>query len=81
MSEILETAAVKRSPRRASAEQAEYLSGEEKVTLRGGAPTLEQPGRGFTRGTELTYYIDNDRLLVNGRPGARSQSQQKLKRN
>ncbi|MBI3694465.1 MAG: LPS export ABC transporter periplasmic protein LptC [Acidobacteria bacterium] len=79
--EILETAAEKHSPRRAAAEQAEYLSGEEKVTLRGGTPTLEQPGRGFTRGAELTYYIDNDRLLVTGRPGARTRTQQKMKRN
>ncbi len=79
--EIVETAAEKRAPRKAHAEQAEYTSGEEKVVLRGGVPTLEQPDHGFTRGAELTYYIDDDRLLVNGRPGARSQSRQKLKRN
>lgn len=79
--EIAETAAGDRLPRRASAEQAEYLSGEEKVTLSGGQPTLEQPGRGFTRGAELTYYIDDDRLLVNGRPGARSETRRTLKRN
>jgi lipopolysaccharide export system protein LptA len=79
--DLVETAAEKRAPRHARAEQAEYLSGDEKVTLRGGTPSLEKPGRGSTKGAELTYYIDDDRLLVNGSPGARSETHQKLKRN
>jgi lipopolysaccharide export system protein LptA len=79
--EILETATDKHPPRKAVAQQAEYWSGEEKLTLRGGTPTLEQPGRGSTQGAELTYYRDGDRLLVNGRPGMRSKTHQTLKRN
>lgn len=79
--EILETAAGPRPARRGYAEEAEYLSGEEKVTLRGGLPTIEQPDRGFTRGTELTYHMDDDRLLVSGQAGARSLTHQRLKRN
>jgi len=77
--EIVETPLEKRMPRKASAEHAEYYSSEEKIILRGGNPVLEQPGRGFTRGSELTYYLDDDRLLVNGRPGARSQTREKMK--
>jgi lipopolysaccharide transport protein LptA len=79
--EILETAAAAHPARRGYAEEAEYLVGEEKVTLRGGLPTVEQPDRGFTRGVQLTYYLDDDRLLVSGQPGTRSLSQQRLKRN
>ncbi len=67
--------------RRGSAEQAEYLAGEERVVLRGGAPRIEQPGRGATSGAELTYYLNDDRLLVSGQPGAPSQTRYKLKRN
>ncbi len=77
--EIVETPLEKRTPRKASAEHAEYYSNEEKIILRGGNPVLEQPGRGSTRGSELTYYLDDDRLLVNGRPGARSQTREKIK--
>ncbi len=72
--EILETAPKTGSPRRGSAEHAEYFSGEEKVILQGGNPTLVQPDRGSTRGSELTYYLDDGRLLVNGRPGARAET-------
>jgi len=79
--EIVESAAVGHAPRRAYAEQAEYFSGEEKVILRGGLPTVEHPDRGFTRGAELTYWIDDDRLLVSGEPGSRSLSRQRLDRN
>ncbi|HYM12731.1 MAG TPA: LptA/OstA family protein, partial [Bryobacterales bacterium] len=79
--DLVETAPEKGAPRRARAEQAEYFSGEEKITLRGGTPTIEQPGRGSTKGAELTYYVDDDRLLVNGGPGARSETHQRLKRN
>ena len=79
--EILEAAADRRSPRKGSADHAEYFSGQEKVILRGGTPTLEQQGQGSTKGGELTYYIDDDRLQVNGQPGARSQTRKKIKHN
>jgi len=78
--EIVETAAAGSSPRRGRAEQAEFFSADQKVILRGGSPTLEQPDRGSTRGEELTYYLDQERLLVSGGPGAPSQGRQKLKR-
>jgi lipopolysaccharide export system protein LptA len=79
--EVVEVAAEQRPARRGYAEEAEYFSAEEKVTLRGGFPTVEQPGRGFTRGSELTYYINDDRLLVSGQAGTRSLTHQRLKPN
>jgi lipopolysaccharide export system protein LptA len=79
--EILETPPPGHPARRGYAEQADYLAAEEKVVLRGGLPTVEQPDRGFTRGAELTYYLNDDRLLVSGQAGIRSLSQQRLKGN
>ena len=64
--------------RRGSAEQAEYLTGDERVSLRGGSPTIQQPGRGATEGAILTYYINRDRLEVRGASGAPSRSRMEL---
>ncbi len=66
--------------RRAKAERADYTTADERVVLSGGAPTIEQPGRGSTRGVELTYYIHQDRLQVSGGPGAPSESRHRLQR-
>src|SRR5206468_1407934 len=49
-------------------EHAEYFVNEEKVILRGGAPQLIDSLKGNTRGSELTYFTGDDRLLVNGAP-------------
>ena len=63
---------------RGSAEQAEYLTGDERVSLRGGSPTIQQPGRGATEGAILTYYINRDRLEVRGASGAPSRGRMEL---
>lgn len=47
-------------------EHAEYYTDDEKVVLRGGDPQLNDSLRGNTRGGELTYYANDDRLLVSG---------------
>jgi lipopolysaccharide export system protein LptA len=49
-------------------EHAEYYTDEDKVVLRGGDPELVDSLRGNTRGAELVYFTDDDRLLVNGSP-------------
>jgi len=48
-------------------EHAEYAVGEGKVILSGGAPEFTDSLRGSTRGQQLTWFADNDRLLVDGR--------------
>ncbi len=52
--------------RRGAADMAEYFASEEKVILRGGQPYVYDPQRGYTRGAELTYYIRDDRIFVDG---------------
>jgi lipopolysaccharide export system protein LptA len=52
-----------------SSEHAEYYTEEDKIVLRGGDPTMNDSIRGNTRGSELTYYSNDDRLLVKGSDG------------
>ncbi len=52
--------------RRASSEHAEYYAGEEKVMLSGGHPQLIDSKKGTSRGRQLTWWANNDRLLVEG---------------
>jgi len=50
----------------ATAEHAEYHVADSKIHLSGGNPTLVDSLRGSTRGASLTYFADDDKLLVNG---------------
>lgn len=52
--------------RRGTSEHAEYYTEEGKVILEQGHPVLEDSLRGVTRGAQLIYYANDDRLLVNG---------------
>ena len=54
--------------RDASSEHAEYYVDENKVILQGGDPHFVDSTKGTTRGQKLTWYSDDDRLLVNGVP-------------
>jgi lipopolysaccharide export system protein LptA len=46
----------------------EYYAIQKKVVLRGSKAKLVDSGGNATEGQELTYYPDDDRLLVNGAP-------------
>jgi len=64
--------------RTGSAEHAEYYTDQQKVYLKGGAPKLVERKlsgkQDVTEGTELTYFANDDRLLVNGSPAKPGQS-------
>ena len=60
--------------RTGTSERAEYYAGEQKVILSGGQPKLVDSAQGSTTGDELTWWADNDRLLVNGAEKGRAQS-------
>ncbi|MEQ1949161.1 MAG: LPS export ABC transporter periplasmic protein LptC [Bryobacteraceae bacterium] len=49
-----------------TSEHAEYYAGEEKVILEGGDPLFVDSVKGQTRGKQLTWFSNSDRLLVNG---------------
>jgi lipopolysaccharide export system protein LptA len=62
--EIVETS--KDRVRRGTGEHGEYEVSSEKVVLHGGQPVLNDSVRGTARGQRLTYFANNDRLLVDG---------------
>jgi lipopolysaccharide export system protein LptA len=49
-----------------TSEHAEYYTAEERIFLNKGEPVLVDSLRGVTRGRELTYFTNEDKLLVNG---------------
>jgi lipopolysaccharide export system protein LptA len=49
-----------------TSEHAEYYATDQKIVLVKGDPTLVDSVRGSTKGRELTYWANNDKLLVNG---------------
>jgi lipopolysaccharide export system protein LptA len=60
---------VRRQPDRTltgTGDHAEYYAKDQRIFMKGGEPTLVDSVRGATKGLELTYYVDNDKLIVNG---------------
>jgi lipopolysaccharide export system protein LptA len=47
-------------------EHAEYYTDQNKVVLNGGAPQMRDSYKGVTKGRQLTYFSDDDRLIVEG---------------
>ncbi len=52
--------------RRATGERANYDAAAGKIVLSGGPPVLEDAERGSTTGQRLTFFIRDDRLLIDG---------------
>lgn len=52
--------------RRATGERADYDAAAGKIVLSGGPPVLEDAKRGSTTGQRLTFFIRDDRLLIDG---------------
>ncbi len=52
--------------RTGTSEHAEYYADDEKVILQKGDPQLVDSIKGKTRGKELTWFANDDRLLING---------------
>jgi lipopolysaccharide export system protein LptA len=62
--EIVQTATDR--TRTGTSDHAEYYTGEERIILRGGQPQMVDSKKGYTRGSELTYFVNDGRLLVSG---------------
>jgi lipopolysaccharide export system protein LptA len=52
--------------RTGTSDHCEYYTKDDKVVLNGGAPQVIDSYKGVTKGAQLTYYSDDDRLLVDG---------------
>lgn len=60
--------------RTGTSDHAEYYADEEKIILEKGQPKFVDSLEGTTEGTKLTYYMNDDRLLVNGVESKRSKT-------
>lgn len=65
--------------RTGKSEHAEYQIPEAVIILTGGAPVFNDSLKGTTRGQKLTWFADNDKLLVDGAPPAPAVSRIKRK--
>jgi len=65
--------------RTGKSDHAEYYTGDERIILRGGQPQMVDSKKGYTRGSELTYFVNDDRLLVSG-GGAKERATGHLRR-
>ncbi|HEV2426413.1 MAG TPA: LptA/OstA family protein [Terriglobia bacterium] len=64
--------------RRGTGDHADYLAREGKIVMTGGPPSLYDAQKGFTTGRSLTFFTQDDSLLVDGGAGFRSLSEHRL---
>ena len=60
--------------RTGTSEHAEYYADEQKVILQKGQPLLVDSAKNTTTGQQLTWWANNDRLLVDGAPSKQAES-------
>ncbi len=63
---VVSTSEKLRRTRIGTSEHAEYYADDEKVILNGGQPLLVDSVKGQTRGKQLTWFANDDRLIVDG---------------
>jgi lipopolysaccharide export system protein LptA len=65
--------------RTGSAEHCEYYTKDDKVVLSGGSPQMHDSVKGMTKGRQLTYFNNDDHLIVEGEKGEVAVSQMRKK--
>ncbi len=60
--------------RKGAGDRLEYLPGEEKILLFGDMATVSDAQWGTTQGARLTYFIGDDRIFVDGKPGLQTET-------
>ncbi len=63
---------VEEGDRRATAERGEYTASSGKFVMSGGKPTLYDGSAGTTTGTQLTFFIADDTIIVDSENGSRT---------
>ena len=63
---VVSTSEKLKRTRTGTSEHAEYYADDEKVILNGGEPLLVDSVKGQTRGKQLTWFANDDRLIVDG---------------
>lgn len=65
--------------RTGTSQHCEYYTKDDKVILNGGAPQMVDSYKGVTKGRQLTYYSDDDHLIVEGQDKQLAYTQMKKK--
>lgn len=71
---------VRQGTRRGVAERAEYVVAEEKFVLSGGTPTLFDAARGTTTGRQLTFFLADDKILIDSEEGSRTLTKHRVEK-
>jgi hypothetical protein len=66
--------------RRGTAERADYSAGDGSFVLSGGNPTLFDADQGTTTGRKLTFFLADDRILVDSGEGTRTISRHRIQK-
>ncbi len=64
--------------RRGTADRADYTAADGRFVLSGGNPTLYDADQGTTTGRELTFFLGDDRILVDSGNGTRTLSRHRI---
>ena len=64
--------------RRATGDHLEYEAAAGRIVMKGGAPALFDEAKGFTTGQRLTFFIHDDRLVVDGGEKSRALSEYRM---
>ncbi len=60
--------------RKGAGDRLEYLPGEGEIRLFGDMATVSDVQWGTTQGARLTYFIGDDRIFVDGKPGLQTET-------
>lgn len=71
---------VRQGARRGAAEQCSYDAAQGKFVLHGGEPTLSDPVLGVTTGRQLTFFLADDRILVESAEGTRTVTRHRVEK-
>jgi lipopolysaccharide export system protein LptA len=64
--------------RRGTADRADYTASDGRFVLSGGNPTLYDADQGTTTGRELTFFLADDRILIDSGNGTRTLSRHRI---
>jgi lipopolysaccharide export system protein LptA len=71
---------VKQGTRRGTADRADYFASEGKFVLSGGKPALYDAALGATTGRQLTFFLADDRILVESEEGSRTVTKHRVEK-
>lgn len=71
---------VRQGDRRGTAERADYLTAEGKFILSGGKPTLYDAVLGTITGRQLTFFLADDKILVDSEEGSRTVTRHRVEK-